>query len=75
VKNRREVLRTAGAVSDAQAWSKVLAPAAKETNLTFRQASDIRANAVVVQEGLERVIDRIVGLIVDGLVSTRQPEA
>jgi hypothetical protein len=46
-------------------WGKQRRQFMVPENLTFARASDIRANPERVQEGLERVIERIVGLIVD----------
>jgi hypothetical protein len=51
--------------ADNRDWGKQRRQFTVPENLTFARASDIRANAGLVQEGLDRVLDRIVGLIVD----------
>jgi hypothetical protein len=51
--------------ADSRDWGKQRRQFTVPANLTFARPSDIRANAVVVQEGLERVLDHMVGLIVD----------
>ena len=51
--------------ADNRDWGKQRRQFTVPANLTFKQTGDISANAVVVKEELERVIDRIVGLIVD----------
>jgi hypothetical protein len=51
--------------ADNRDWGKQRRQFTMPENLTFARASDIRANAGLVQEGLERVLNRIVELIVD----------
>jgi hypothetical protein len=51
--------------ADNRDWGKQRRQFTVPANLTFARPSDMRANAGVVQEGLEDVLDRMVGLIVD----------
>jgi hypothetical protein len=51
--------------ADNRDWGQQRRQFTVPANLTFARASDIRANAARVEAGLEGVLDRIVGLIVD----------